>query len=427
MATLPLNSLRKFPGNGHARRVVVTGLGIISPSGKDVDTLWRNVRDGVSAAAPITRFDVCSLPVKIGAEVKDFRITDYAEVRTSRLDMSVQYGVAAATMALRDSKIDTRNGSARMGIIEGTTLSGSESSLKTQKAFLDSDGDYRKLHPYNVVACYCGEGSSTISMQLGIEGAAVTYCSGCASGTDAIGHAMRLIRSDQFDVMVAGGSEHMLPMMHIGFCRLGAMSEKNSDPTRAMRPFDRSRDGFVLGEGSAFLVLEELSHALGRGAKIYAEMIGHGATSEAHHPTDPHPDGLGYQRCMERALRDAELEPEEVDYINAHGSATPKNDPIETHAIKATFGAHSRRLSISATKPVTGHLMGAAGAIETLITILALRHQTIPPTINLEVPDDGCDLDYVPSSRPYPIRVAMNLSAGFGGRYACLLMRHFAG
>ena len=427
MAAHALNSEVRREEQSRRRRVVVTGVGVISPAGNDAAALWRSVSEGRSAAAPITKFDTSRLPVKIGAEVRDFRIGDYIRAKTNRLDFSIQYGIAAAATALRDSGLDARKAADRIGIVEGTTISGTESTLKTQRSFLDADGDYRKLHPYNVVAGYCGEGSSTISMQLGIQGAAITYCSGCASGNDAIGHAMKLIQSDQFDAMVAGGSEHMVEMLHVGFCRLGAMSEHGGDPHKAMKPFDRGRDGFVLGEGSAFLVLEELSHALGRGAKIYAEMIGHGRTSEAYHPTDPHPEGLGYQQAMERALRDAAIHADEVDYINAHASATPKNDPIETHAIKQIFGKHARRLSISGTKPVTGHLMGASGAIETLIAVLALHHQTIPPTINLENPDAGCDLDYVPVRRPYPIRVAMNLNAGFGGRYACLLMRHFAG
>jgi 3-oxoacyl-[acyl-carrier-protein] synthase II len=215
-------------------------------------------------------------------------------------------------------------------------------------------------------------------------------------------------------------------MLHIGFCRLRVMTEQSCEPGESMRPFDRTRDGFLLGEGSAFFVLEELSHALGRGARIYAEIAGHGRSCEAYHATDPHPDGVGYARALEKALRDARVNPTEVDYINAHGSATPLNDPIETKAIKKVFREHARRLAVSATKPVTGHLMGAAGAIETLICALAISRQEIPPTINLNKPDPGCDLDYVSgAARSYPVRVAVNLSAGFGGRYACLVLRKY--
>ncbi|MDQ3624186.1 MAG: beta-ketoacyl-[acyl-carrier-protein] synthase family protein [Verrucomicrobiota bacterium] len=407
------------------RRVAVTGVGVISPAGNDLETFWRNVTQGRSAAAPVTKFDVSKLPVKIAAEVKDFNIADYSKANYKRLDQTIQFGVAAATLAVRDSRLDIKSAEpSRIGIVEGTTISGSESILKSHDSFLESN-DYRKLHPYNIVAGYCGEGSSTISMQLGIQGAAITYCSGCASGNDAIGHAMKLIQADQFDAVLAGGSEQMVEMLHIGFCRLGAMSEHNDDPPRAMRPFDRTRDGFVLGEGATFLVLEELAHALARGADIYAEVIGHGRTAEAYHPTNPHPEGVGYIQAMQRALRDAELHPEEVDYINAHGSATLLNDPVETKAVKAVFGDHARRLSISATKPVTGHLMGASGAIETAICALTVKHQAIPPTINFTSPEDGCDLDYVTNARSYPVQVALNLNAGFGGRYACLLLRKY--
>jgi 3-oxoacyl-[acyl-carrier-protein] synthase II len=410
------------------RRVVITGMGVISPSGKDLDTLWKNVRDGVSAAAPISRFDTSKLPVKIGTEVKDFDISKFIKSRKpGRFDLTIQYGVAAATLAVSDSGLEmTGLDPDRVGVIEGTTISGMESIIKTRDAFVESDGNFRALHPYNLVASYCGEGSSTISLHLGIQGHAITYCSGCASGNDAIGYATRLIQSDDVDVVVAGGAEETMEMLHIGFCRLRAMTEHNSEPAKAMRPFDRTRDGFLLGEGSAFFVLEELAHALGRGARIYAEVAGYGQSCEAYHATDPHPDGVGYARALEKTLRRAGLAPSEVDYINAHGSATPLNDPVETRAIKTVFRQHAKRLAVSATKPVTGHLMGASGALESMICALAIWHQVIPPTINLTEPDPACDLDYVPgSARAYPLRVGLNLSAGFGGRYACLALKKF--
>jgi 3-oxoacyl-[acyl-carrier-protein] synthase II len=410
------------------RRAVITGMGVIAPSGKDLKTFWDNLRGGISAAAPVSRFDASRLPVKIAAEVKDFDVTKFINSRKpGRFDLTIQYGVAAATLAVRDSGLDLQSIEPdRIGVVEGTTISGAGSIIKARDSFVANDGNYRALHPYNVIAGYCGEGSSTISLHLGIHGHAVTYCSGCASGNDAIGYALRMIQCDDVDVAVAGGSEETMEMLHVGFCRVRAMTEQTGEPSRAMKPFDRRRDGFVLGEGAAFFVMEELSHALGRGARIYAEVVGHGRSCEAFHATDPHPDGVGYARAMEKALRNARILPTEVDYINAHGSATPLNDPIETRAIKRVFGEHARRVSISATKPITGHLMGASGTLETMICALAIWHGEIPPTINLDEPDPGCDLDYVAgTARSFPVRVGINLNAGFGGRYACLVLRRY--
>ena len=412
--------------NSRERRVVITGMGVISPSGRDLETFWANVRGGISAAAPVTRFDASRLPVKIATEVKDFDVSEYIKSRKpGRFDLSTQYGVAAATLAVKDAGIDLSGlDGDRVGVVEGTTISGAESIIKARDSYKESNNNFRALDPYNVVAGYCGEGSSAISLHLGIHGHAVTYCSGCASGSDAIGHATRMIRLDDVDVALAGGSEAAMENLHVGFCRVRAMTEQNGSPARAMRPFDRSRDGFLLGEGAAYFVLEELSHALGRGARIYAEIAGHGHSCEAWHATEPHPDGVGYARALEKALRDARVHPSEVEYINAHGSATPLNDPIETKAIKRVLREHAKRVAISATKPITGHLMGASGALETMICALAIRHEEIPPTINLNEPDPACDLDYVPGeARAYPVKVAVNLNAGFGGRYACLVLK----
>lgn len=410
-----------------ARRVVVTGMGVISPNGNRIEEFWGNISRGRSGAAPVTKFDVSRLPVKYAAEVTGFSLGDYAKTRASKLDLTIQFGLAAAIQATENANLDLSTlDSERIGIVEGTTISGSESVLKTQRTFLDT-GDYRRLHPYNIVAGYCGEGSSAISQHLKIRGAAITYCSGCSSGSDAIGHAAELIRNDEFDVMLAGGSEEMQEMLFVGFCKLRSMSEREGVASDAMRPFDRNRDGFLLGEGSAFLVLEELCHALERGAPILAEILGHGRTSEAYHPTAPHPEGIGYRTAMTNALSDAGIHPTEVEHINAHGSATKLNDPIETKAIRAVFGKHARTLSVAATKPLTGHLMGAAGAIEALITVLTIQRKHIPPTINLLVPEEGCDLDYVTSPRPYPVRTALSVNAGFGGRYSCLVFREARG
>jgi 3-oxoacyl-[acyl-carrier-protein] synthase II len=416
--------------NNHSseRRVVITGMGVISPSGKDLDTFWSNVRTGVSAAAPVQRFDASRLPVKIAAEVKNFDVSEFIKSRKpGRFDLTVQFGVAAATLAVRDSGLDIANMEPdRVGVVEGTTMSGEESIVKLRDSYRESENNFRAMHPYNAVASYCGEGSSTISLHLGIHGHAVTYCSGCASGNDAIGHAARMIRLDDVDAVVAGGSDAFFELIQAGFCRLRAMSEHNGNPATAMRPFDRTRDGFLLGEGAAFFVLEELSHALGRGARIYAEIAGHGHSCEAYHATDPHPDGVGYVRALEKALRNARVHPTEVEYVNAHGSATPLNDPIETRAIKRMFREHARRMAISGTKPITGHLMGSSGAVETMICALSIWHKEIPPTINLHEPDPDCDLDYVPGeARSYPVKVAVNLNAGFGGRYACLVLKRY--
>jgi 3-oxoacyl-[acyl-carrier-protein] synthase II len=410
------------------RRVVITGMGVISPSGKDLKTLWSNVRGGISSAAPVSRFDTSKLPVKIASEVKDFNVSEFVKSRKpERFDLTIQYGLAAATLAVKDSGMDfSAMDPDRVAVVEGTTISGMESIIKTRDAYVNNEGNFRALHPYNLVASYCGEGSGTISLHLGIQGHAITYCSGCASSNDAIGYAARLIQDDDIDVAIAGGADETMEMLHVGFCRLRAMTEQTGEPAQAMRPFDRTRDGFVLGEGAAFFVMEELSHALCRGARIYAEVVGHGQSCEAYHATDPHPEGVGYARALGKALRRARLAPAEVDYINAHGSATPLNDPVETRAIKTVFRQHAKRLAVSATKPVTGHLMGASGALETMICALSIWHQEIAPTINLTEPDPGCDLDYVAGqARSYPVRVALNLSAGFGGRYSCLALKKF--
>jgi 3-oxoacyl-[acyl-carrier-protein] synthase II len=406
------------------RRAVVTGIGLITPSGLQIEPFWKNVSEGISAAAPIARFDASKLPVKIGAEVNGFSLANYLpEVREKRLDRSVQYAVAAASSALKDSGLDLSSiDPDRAGVVEGTTMSGAGSVLKSHTSFL-AEKSYRAMHPYNLIGSYCGEGSSSISLYLGVQGPVMTYCTGCASGNDAIGYAAKMVQQDELDAVIAGGSDEIPEIFHIGFCKLRTMSEQNDDPQRAARPFDRKRDGFVLGEGAAFVIVEELSHAIARGAHIYAEIVGHGRGAEAHHPTDPHPDGIGYKAALRRAFRHARMHPEEIDYINAHGSATPKNDPIETAAIKEIFGSQARKLAVSATKAITGHLMGASGAVESVITVLAVKNQLIPPTINLTEPDEGCDLDYVTEARPYPIRGAVNLNAGFGGRYSCLIFR----
>jgi 3-oxoacyl-[acyl-carrier-protein] synthase II len=283
------------------------------------------------------------------------------------------------------------------------------------------------MSPFTLINAYTGGGAGEIALELGIQGHAASYSSGSASGNDVIGYALRMIRDDEVDVMVAGGAEApILAPLWGAFCQTKVMSTRNDTPATAMRPFDAARDGFVLGEGAAFLVLEELSHALSRGAHIYAEIGGHGRACEAYHSVAPHPDGIGMAKAMDKALRDAGLDRSEVNYINAHGTATSANDTVEIKAIKTLFAEHACRLAVSSTKGITGHLLAAAGAMESAVTALAIHHQVIPKTTNLTLPDSECDLDLVPfESRPYPIDVALNLSSGFGGKNSCLVMRRY--
>jgi 3-oxoacyl-[acyl-carrier-protein] synthase II len=409
------------------RRVVITGMGLISPNGHNLETFWNQLRNGSSAAGVVSRFDAAKLPNHLAAEVKGFDPCLYMDVKTARrCDVCTQYAISSAYLAVQDSGIDFSTiDPDRTGVVEGTTVSGMESMFEGQQVYLKKG--YRALSPFTVINAYCGEGSSRIALELGIKGHAITYCSGCASGNDAVGYAMRMIQDDETDIMVAGATDDtMAEPMYGGFCLLDVMTRNLDNPQGAMRPFDRSRDGFVLGEGAAFLVLEELSHALARGAKIYAEVLGHGRSCEAYHSTNTHPEGIGFRRAMEKALRKARIHPSEVNYINAHGTATETNDPIETRAIKSVFRDHASKLAISSTKAITGHLMGAAGSIETVVCALALKHQEMPPTINLNNPADGCDLDYIPNrSRPYPLNVAVNLNAGFGGKNACLVLKAY--
>ncbi|MBI3850632.1 MAG: beta-ketoacyl-[acyl-carrier-protein] synthase family protein [Verrucomicrobia bacterium] len=413
--------------NHTQRRVVITGMGVIAPNGSSLETFWESICEGNSAARRLTRFDPGDMPNKICAEIQDFDGGVYMKAKKShRLDLSTQYGIAASILAVRDAAVDFEKlDQERLGVVEGISLGGTETTIKGQESLTKKS--YRAINAFSLINGYTGSGSGEIALELGIRGHAITYCSGSASSNDAIGYAFNMIQQDEVDIMVAGGTEApMLPALWAVFCVTGVMTCRNDKPQQAMRPFDRNRDGFLLGEGAAFLVLEELSHAIARGAKIYAEVAGHGRSCEAYHSVAPHPDGVGTYRAMEKALRRARMDVSEIDYINAHGTATESNDLVETKAIKHLFGDHARRLAVSSTKPVTGHLLGAAGAIETVICALALKHQEIPPTINLTEPAEGCDLDYVlKRSRPYPIRAAMNLNSGFGGKNSCLILRAF--
>ena len=409
------------------RRVVITGLGAIAPNGSSLDVFWESVRTGQSAAGPLTRFDPGGAPVRIACEVRDFAPEKYMEPKVvRRLGRSIQYAIAAAHLAVRDSGLNTDEMEQdRIGIVEGTTVSNNESAASADEAW--KSRGYRGISLFAMINGYSGGGSGEIAIELGIKGHAITLSSGSASGNDVMGYALTMIRSAEADVMIAGGAEApIIPQIWGTFCQGKVMSTFLGEPREAMKPFDIARSGFVLGEGAAFVVMEELGHAIARGARIYAEVLGHGRACEAFHPVAPEPQGVGVFKSMGHALEKNKIDPGEIDYINAHGTATEANDLVETRAIKRFFGKDARRIAISSTKPVTGHLMAAAGAIETIVTALAVYHQIIPPTANLRVPDPECDLDFVPiNPRPYPIRVALNLSSGFGGKNACLALRRW--
>jgi 3-oxoacyl-[acyl-carrier-protein] synthase II len=411
-----------------SRRVVITGIGVIAPNGHDLAGFWDSIRLGRSAGTEVTRFDAKNVPTRIAAEIQDFVPNDHMDAKTARrLDRSLQYAVAASQRAVSDAKLSIADmDSSRAGVVEATSVSNNETAFKAEEAY--ARRGYKGVSLFAMINGYSGGGSGEIALHLGIKGPSITCSTGSASGNDAMGFALRAIRNDEVDVMIAGGAEApLLPSIWATFCQGQVMTRHNDDPKRAMRPFDQTRDGFLLGEGAAFFVFEELGHALSRGAHIYAEAAGHGRAAEAYHPVAPHPEGQGIVRAMESALRDAGMDISEIDYINAHGTATEANDVVETLAIQEVFGERARTISISSTKPITGHLMAAAGAVETAVTALAIYHHEIPLTLNLKVCDPKCTLDYVPDhSRPFPVRAAMNLSSGFGGKNSCLILKAYA-
>ena len=408
------------------RRVVVTGMGVIAANGFSLERFWKSLVEGESAAVEVTRFDTTASPTHFAAEIQGFDPGLYMDWKTAkRLTLSHQYAVAAARLAIADAGIDFAALDAdRCGVVEGTTLSSHATAIETELGY--QKRGHRGVSPHSLASGYSGAGCGEIACELGVKGHAITVSSGSASGNDSIGYALGMIRHEEVDVMVAGGAEASLVGNVWGGLSVGrVLSRQNDSPKHAMRPFNKIKDGLLLGEGAAFLVMEELAHALGRGAKIYAEVLGHGRSCEAYHPVAPHPEGLGYYRAMQKGLRNAGVSAGEIDYINAHGTATEANDRVEALAIQRFF--KGRRVAVSSTKPVTGHLMGAAGALETVVTALALHHQMIPLTLNFSEPAPGCDLDFVPGqSRPYPIRNAINLSSGFGGKNSCLVLGQFS-
>jgi 3-oxoacyl-[acyl-carrier-protein] synthase II len=408
-------------------RVVITGLGVISPLGNDIDTFWNHLIQGKSGVSTITRFDTSDFAVKIAAEVKDFNPLDFMNKKDAkRMDRFVQFAVAASKMALEHAGLDMdKVEKERVGTYIGSGIGGLE-TLEEQHKVMMKRGP-RRVSPFFVPMMIANMASGIVSIQIGAKGPNSAAISACATGTHCVGDAFKILQRGDADVMIAGGTEAtILPMAVAGFSAMGALSTNNEAPEKASRPFDRDRDGFVMGEGAGVLVLETLEHAQKRGANIIAEVVGYGMTADAYHLTSPDPDGDGAKRSMLMAVKDAGLEPEDVDYINAHGTSTDYNDKFETMAIKGAFGEHAKRLAISSTKSMTGHLLGAAGGIETIATALAIKEGIVPPTINLENPDPDCDLDYVPNeARKMRVRVALSNSLGFGGHNATIALKEY--
>jgi 3-oxoacyl-[acyl-carrier-protein] synthase II len=408
------------------RRVVVTGLGIVSPVGSTVAEAWDNVVHGRSFVGPVTRFDTTNYPTRFAGDVRGFVVDDYLPSKEARrMDPFVQYGFAAATQSIKDSGIAvTADNAARIGVAMGAGIGGLETIQITHQKLLEANGP-RKVSPFFVPASIINMISGHVSISYGLKGPNLAIVTACTTSTHCIGIAARCIQYGDADVMIAGGAEMAInPLGLAGFCQAKALSERNDDPTRASRPWDRDRDGFVVGDGAGALVLEEYEHAKARGARIYAEFAGLGMSGDAFHITAPPEDGEGARLAMVNALRDAGVAPESLDYINAHATSTPLGDIAETKAIKRALGAPAAKVAVSSTKSVTGHLLGAAGAVEALFTILAIRDQLAPPTINLDNADPQCDLDYVPNTaRPMKIDVALSNSFGFGGTNGSLVFR----
>ena len=409
-------------------RIVVTGMGAVSPLGLDIPTLWEALTSGKSGAGPITLFDAEAFETKIAAEVKGFNPTDYIEHREARrMDRYTQFATVASMQAVKQSNLDCEKEGTDVGVIIGSGIGGI-TTLSAQMATLAEKGP-RRISPLLVPMMIADAAAGHVSIMLGAKGMNFCATSACSSGADAVGEACEIIKRGDVQVMIAGGAEAAItPIGIAGFNAAGALSVRNDAPQKASRPFDAHRDGFVMGEGAAILVLESLDHALKRNANILAELAAYGATSDAFHITQPAQDGAGGAKAMNMALRKAGLTPKDIDYINAHGTSTTLNDKCETMAIKAVFGEDAYRIPVSSTKSMMGHLIGAAGAIEAIVCILAIQHGIIPPTINLESPDPDCDLDYVPNvARQQRVGAAMSNSFGFGGHNSVLLLREYAG
>ncbi len=408
------------------RRVVVTGVGAVTPLGNNVETTWKNILAGVSGVGPLTRVNADEYPVKVAAELKDFNVEQYIEKKDARkMDRFTHYALAASLMAVEDSGLIINDENAhRVGVWVGSGIGGMETFENQYETFLNRG--YRRVSPFFVPMMIPDMATGQVSIALGAKGFNSCTVTACATGTNSIGDAFKVIQRGDAEAMITGGAEAPITKMSVaGFCANTALST-NPDPQTASRPFDKNRDGFVIGEGAGIVILEELEHALSRGAKIYAEIVGYGSTGDAYHITAPAPAGEGGARAMKMAIADGGLQPEDIDYINAHGTSTDYNDKYETMAIKEVFGEHAYELAVSSTKSMTGHPLGAAGGIEAIFTVLALKDGILPPTINYETEDPECDLDYVPNeARKKNIHVAISNSLGFGGHNATIMFKKY--
>ena len=416
--------------NNSDRRVVVTGLGVVTPLGNDLNSFWQNLIAGQCGIDKITAFDATAFATQIAGEVKNFDLTPAfpspKEIR--RTDRYTQFGVYAAWSALKDSRLDLATENCdEIGVFLGSGIGGLQTTSEQLKVLLERGPG--RLSPFMIPMLISNMASGVVSMYFNLRGPNFATCSACATANHAIGEAWRTIKMGDAQVMLAGGAEAtVVPIGIGGFCAMRAMSTRNDDPKRASRPFDKDRDGFVMGEGSGVIVLEELEHAKKRGAQIYCEIAGYGNTADAHHLTAPSPGGEGAARCMKMALRSGGLNLTDVNYINAHGTSTPQGDICETQAIKSVFGDYARKLVVSSTKGATGHMLGAAGSVEMAACALAIKHGIVPPTINLQNPDPECDLDYVPNTaREIPVNVIVNNSFGFGGHNSTIAAKKFNG
>ncbi len=412
-----------------SKRVVVTGLGLVTPLGIGVEKSWNNLCAGKSGVGFISRFDTEAFAVKIAAEVKDFQIEDYIDLKAAKhLELFAQYAVAGAKMAMADANLAiTSENASRIGVITGCGMGGLPTIEKYHQVFLERGP--RRITPFFIPMVIPNMGAGQISVILKLKGPNLSLSTACAAGTHAVGEAFHSIQRGDCDAAITGGSESVIcPMAVGGFSSMKALSKRNNEPERASRPFDKDRDGFIIGEGAGIMLLESLEHAKARNSKIYAEVSGCGMTGDGYHMAAPPEDGEGAVRCLRMALQSSGLRPEDIDYINAHGTSTSLNDLGETRAIKTVFGDHAAKLAVSSTKSMTGHLLGGAGGLEAVFTALALYHQIAPPTINLDTPDPECDLDYVPHvARKMEIRAALSNSFGFGGTNAVLAMKKYEG
>ena len=410
-----------------SRRVVVTGVGLVSPLAIGTGANWEALCAGRSGIGPITRFDATQFSARIAGEVKGFDPLQFVDKKdVKKMDVFIQLAIAASQFAIDDAKLSvTAENALRTGVFIASGIGGFSTIEREHKALLA--GGPRRISPFFIPAAIINLAAGQVSIRFGAKGPNSATCTACSASAHAIGDAFEIIRRSDADVMIAGGSEAAITPMGVGgFAAMRALSTRNDEPHRASRPFEKDRDGFIMGEGSGVIILEELEGAKRRGASIYAELVGYGMSADAYHITAPSEDGDGGMRVMQAALKHAGVRPEQVDYINAHGTSTPYNDKLETVAIKRLFGEHARKLAISSTKSMTGHLLGAAGGLEAGITALAIRHQLIPPTINYETPDPECDLDYVPNTkRAAKIEYALSNSFGFGGTNGALLFKRF--